>query len=118
MTYHTKKGNYGEGSLICHWCGMRMPVPKTCPDCGSEHIAFIGYGTQRVEHELSELLPSARILRMDTDTTATKRSYDELLGKFRHHEADILLGTQMVTKGHDFPDVTLVGILLADSSLY
>lgn len=118
MTYHTKKGTYNDGTLICHWCGMRMPVPKTCPDCGSEHIAFMGYGTQRVEHELSELLPSARILRMDTDTTATKSSYDELLGKFRRHEADILLGTQMVTKGHDFPNVTLVGILLADSSLY
>lgn len=118
MTYHTKKGNYGEGTLICHWCGMRMPVPKTCPDCGSEHIAFMGYGTQRVEQELSELLTGAKILRMDTDTTATKSSYDELLGKFRRHEADVLLGTQMVTKGHDFPDVTLVGVLLADSSLY
>lgn len=118
MTYHTKKGNYEQGTLICHWCGMRMAVPKTCPDCGSQHISFMGYGTQRVEHELSELLPSSKILRMDTDTTAAKSSYDELLGKFRRHEADVLLGTQMVTKGHDFPDVTLVGVLSADSSLY
>lgn len=118
MTYHTKKGTYEQGTLICHWCGMRMAVPKTCPDCGSEHISFMGYGTQRVEHELSELLPNSKILRMDTDTTAAKSSYDELLGKFRRHEADILLGTQMVTKGHDFPDVTLVGVLSADSSLY
>ena len=78
----------------------------------------MGYGTQRIEQELSELIPEARILRMDTDTTGTKYSYDEILGKFRRHEADILLGTQMVTKGHDFPDVTLVGVLLADASLY
>ncbi len=118
MTYHTKKGTYDDGTLICHWCGMRTAVPKTCPECGSEHIAFMGYGTQRVEHELSELLPSSKILRMDTDTTAAKSAYDELLGKFRRHDGDILLGTQMVTKGHDFPDVTLVGVLLADSSLY
>ena len=118
MTYHTKKGSYDEGTLICHWCGMRMAVPKTCPECNSPHISFMGYGTQRVEHELTELLPSAKILRMDTDTTAAKSSYDELLGKFRRHDADVLLGTQMVTKGHDFPDVTLVGVLSADSALY
>ena len=118
LTYHTKKGNYNDGTLICHWCGMRMSVPQKCPDCGSEHISFMGYGTQRVEHELSELLPNSKLLRMDTDTTSTKSSYDELLGKFRRHEADLLIGTQMVTKGHDFPEVTLVGILSADSSLY
>lgn len=118
MTYHTKKGTYDDGTLICHWCGMRMTVPQKCPDCGSEHISFMGYGTQRVEHEISELLPGSKILRMDTDTTATKSSYNELLGKFRKHEADLLIGTQMVTKGHDFPEVTLVGVLSADSSLY
>ena len=118
MTYHTKKGSYDEGTLVCHWCGMRSPLPKTCPECGSEHISFVGYGTQRVEQDLSGLLPNARILRMDTDTTAKKNAYGELLGTFRRHEADVLLGTQMVTKGHDFPDVTLVGILLADASLY
>ena len=78
----------------------------------------MGYGTQRVEQELTELIPSSRILRMDTDTTGEKSAYENLLGSFRRHEADVLLGTQMVTKGHDFPDVTLVGVLLADSSLY
>ena len=78
----------------------------------------MGYGTQRVEQDLGALMPDAKILRMDTDTTSAKSSYDTMLGKFRRHEADILLGTQMVTKGHDFPDVTLVGVLLADASLY
>ena len=118
MTYHTRRGNYDAGELVCHWCGRRMPLPKECPECKSEHLIRMGYGTQRVEQELSILLPNARILRMDTDTTQTKDSYRELLGKFKRHEADILLGTQMVTKGHDFPDVTLVGVLLADASLY
>ena len=118
MTYHTKKGSYDQGYLSCHWCGMRTEVPRTCPDCGSEHIRFVGYGTQRVERDLTDLLPEAKILRMDTDTTATKNAYSDLLGQFRRHEADVLLGTQMVTKGHDFPDVTLVGVLLADASLY
>ena len=97
---------------------MRTPPPKTCPECNGEHLSFVGYGTQRVERELSTLMPDAKILRMDTDTTATRSSYDDILGQFRRHEADILLGTQMVTKGHDFPDVTLVGVLLADASLY
>ena len=118
MTYHTKRGSYESGYLACHWCGKKLPAPTLCPSCGSEHLAKMGYGTQRVEQELSELLPKARILRMDTDTTSTKDSYDTLLGKFRRKEADVLLGTQMVTKGHDFPNVTLVGVLLADSSLY
>jgi len=81
-------------------------------------LVRMGYGTQRVEQELASLIPNARILRMDTDTTSTRHSYEDILGKFRRHEADILLGTQMVTKGHDFPDVTLVGVLLADTSLY
>lgn len=118
MTYHTSNKSYDSGYLACHWCGRRLPVPTECPSCGSAHLARIGYGTQRVEQELSELMPSARILRMDTDTTGEKGSYEKLLGSFRRHEADILLGTQMVTKGHDFPDVTLVGVLLADTSLY
>jgi primosomal protein N' (replication factor Y) len=78
----------------------------------------MGFGTQRVEEELGRLLPSAKLLRMDTDTTSTKFAYDKMLGDFRAHRADVLLGTQMVTKGHDFPDVTLVGVLLADMSLY
>ena len=118
MTYHTRRGTWNEGDLVCHWCGRRMPLPKECPNCHSEHLARMGFGTQRVEEELQTLLPNSNILRMDTDTTSTKFAYDELLGRFRAHEADVLLGTQMVTKGHDFPDVTLVGVLLADASLY
>ncbi len=120
MTYHTVRGSYDEGYLVCHWCGTRKPYPAVCPTCGSKHLTRMGYGTQRIEQELTELMngTGARILRMDTDTTHTKDAYDRLLGAFRRHEADILLGTQMVTKGHDFPDVTLVGVLLADASLY
>ncbi len=118
MTYHTKKRDYSDGHLVCHWCGKKMPPPKLCPTCQSEHLARMGFGTQRVEEELEKLLPKSNILRMDTDTTGTKLAYDNLLGVFRRHEADVLLGTQMVTKGHDFPDVTLVGVLLADASLY
>ena len=118
MTYHTFGSGYDRGELRCHWCGRRMPLPEVCPKCGSKHIAKMGFGTQRIEQELSELLPHSDILRMDTDTTASRYSYEDMLGRFRRHEADLLLGTQMVTKGHDFPDVTLVGVLLADASLY
>ena len=118
MTYHTLRGNYREGEMVCHWCGKRLPVPARCPDCGGEHLSHIGFGTQRVEEELKILFGGARVLRMDTDTTTTKHAYEEMLGKFRRREADVLLGTQMVTKGHDFPDVTLVGVLLADTALY
>lgn len=118
MTYHTTGASYDGGYLACHWCGKRLPLPDVCPSCGGSHLARIGYGTQRVEQELKTLLPDAAILRMDTDTTTEKNAYENLLGAFRAHEADVLLGTQMVTKGHDFPDVTLVGVLLADSSLY
>lgn len=118
MTYHTLDSSYANGELRCHWCGRRMPLPDACPSCQGTHLARMGYGTQRIEQELSELLPDANILRMDTDTTTSRYSYEEMLGAFRQHRADILLGTQMVTKGHDFPDVTLVGVLLADASLY
>lgn len=118
MTYHTVGSNYDSGYLSCHWCGKRMPLPNECPSCGNTRLSRMGYGTQRVEQELRTLLPNAEILRMDTDTTTSKSSYEKLLGKFRRHEADVLLGTQMVTKGHDFPDVTLVGVLSADASLY
>ena len=118
MTYHTRRGTYAEGDLVCHWCGKRMPLPKICPSCSSEHLSRMGFGTQRVEEELGQLLPDSKIMRMDTDTTAAKFAYDTMLSDFRAHRADVLLGTQMVTKGHDFPDVTLVGVLLADASLY
>ena len=118
LTYHTARDSYDRGTLVCHWCGYRTQLPATCPSCDSPHLARMGYGTQRVEQELGILLPGAEILRMDTDTTSAKFSYDKLLGQFRRHEADVLLGTQMVTKGHDFPEVTLVGVLLADASLY
>ncbi len=118
MTYHTYPWSYKAGQMRCHWCGTSHPLPKVCPKCGGEHLAHIGYGTQHAEEELKTLFPTARILRMDADTTTTKHAFETMLGKFRRHEADILLGTQMVTKGHDFPDVTLVGVLQADTSLY
>lgn len=118
MTYHKHERHPEGGYLVCHWCGTRMEVPEKCPACGSVHLSFMGYGTQQLEEALSRRYPDARILRMDTDTTSTKLAYDRLLGRFRAGEADILLGTQMVTKGHDFPNVTLVGVLLADMSLY
>ena len=119
MTYHKTRSHWlNDPRLVCHWCGTELPLPRACPSCGSEHLAPVGFGTERIEEELKLRIPDARILRMDADTTGTKRSYEEMLGKFRRHEADILLGTQMVTKGHDFPAVTLVGVLLADSSLY
>ncbi len=118
MTYHTRKRTYESGDMFCHWCGKKMPLPRTCPSCSSEHLARMGFGTQRVEEELAALLPEKTVLRMDTDTTASKFAYEKMLGDFREHRADVLLGTQMVTKGHDFPDVTLVGVLLADTSLY
>lgn len=133
MTYHTKRRFSDEelnkgvessklkamsGSLTCHYCGYRSPVPEVCPKCGSTHIAYMGFGTQYAEQELSKFLPDIRIIRMDADTTNTKFAHEEILTKFRSGEADILLGTQMVTKGHDFPTVTLVGVFLADSSLY
>ncbi|MCQ2428239.1 MAG: primosomal protein N' [Clostridia bacterium] len=117
MTYHVSRVG-GQGMMVCHFCGKRMPVPEKCPSCGSGPMIKIGFGTQKIEEELDRIVPGARVLRMDADTTSAKDSYNQMLGRFRRHEADILLGTQMVTKGHDFPDVTLVGVLLADVSLY
>ncbi len=115
-TYHTR--SVGHGYLFCHYCGSKEPVPPKCPQCGNEVMKHVGFGTQMVEEELQRHFPEARILRMDADSTATKFAYDRLLGRFRDGEADILIGTQMVTKGHDFPNVTLVGVINADSSLY
>ncbi|MBQ8388387.1 MAG: primosomal protein N' [Clostridia bacterium] len=118
MTYHTHGKAYDDGELVCHWCGRRIPMVKTCPECGGNHITRLGYGTQRVERELEILMPDARVIRLDADSTGEKFAMDDLLGRFRRGEADVMLGTQMVTKGHDFPKVTLVGVLLADMSLY
>lgn len=115
LTYHT---NYTGSYLLCHACGMKQPLPTECPSCGAKPLSFVGAGTQKAEAEISSLLPGTRVVRMDADTTGTKSAYDRLLGKFRAGEADVLLGTQMVTKGHDFPKVSLSGVLLADTSLY
>jgi primosomal protein N' (replication factor Y) len=106
------------GRMVCHYCGHQALQPKTCPDCGSPYISPFRAGTQQIETWLQEHFPGARILRMDADTTARKGSYEKILSAFANEEADILLGTQMIVKGHDFPNVTLVGILLADLSLY
>ena len=111
-TYHEK-----EKALVCHYCGRRAEVPKTCPECGSKYIRYFGTGTQKIEEEARKRFPEAKILRMDLDTTLTKHSHEEILETFGKGEADILIGTQMIAKGHDFPHVTLVGILAADLSL-
>ena len=130
MTFHSPGRIYPEegenamearvknGWLTCHYCGSRIKVPKVCPECGSEHIQHLGFGTQKVEEELKQLFPDKRVMRMDADTTSSKFAFDSMLERFRNGEADILIGTQMVTKGHDFPNVTCVGVLLADASLY
>ena len=115
LTYHTGAGG---GKLLCHLCGYTKPTPKVCPSCSSDSLSFLGYGTQKVESTISEILPESRVMRMDADTTSGKLSYDKMLEDFRAERADILLGTQMVAKGHDFPKVTLVGVILADTSLY
>lgn len=113
MTYHLKNNR-----LMCHYCGASQPVPEECPSCKSKNIRYFGTGTQKAELELAALFPQARILRMDADTTAGRFRHEELLSAFARGDYDILLGTQMVTKGLDFPNVTLVGVLAADSSLY
>ncbi|WP_159542804.1 primosomal protein N' [Streptococcus halichoeri] len=104
-------------TMNCHYCGFQKPIPKLCPNCHSQSIRYYGTGTQKAYEELSALLPLARILRMDVDTTRKKGSHEKLLSAFGRHEADILLGTQMIAKGLDFPNVTLVGVLNADTSL-
>ncbi|BDR60690.1 primosomal protein N' [Lactobacillus xylocopicola] len=106
------------GQMQCHYCGYTIPIPQTCPNCQSPQIRFLGTGTQKVEEELQELVPEARILRMDVDTTRRKGSFKKMLDAFGDHEADILLGTQMIAKGLDFPNVTLVGVVNADTGLW
>ena len=106
-----------NGKLICHYCGYEQPDVSVCPSCGSKYILGFKAGTQQVEDAVKRMFPQARVLRMDADTTKKKESYDEILSTFSCGEADILIGTQMIVKGHDFPNVTLVGILAADLSL-
>ncbi|MBQ6833279.1 MAG: primosomal protein N' [Lachnospiraceae bacterium] len=112
LTYHN------DGRLKCHYCGHEVWMPKNCPGCGSPYIAPFGTGTQKLEDMTRKTFPDARIIRMDADTTSTKGAHEEILQTFAEGDADILIGTQMIVKGHDFPKVTLVGIMAADLSLY
>ncbi len=114
LTYHIDRG----GRMLCHLCGFTRPLPRTCDSCGSDRLSRLGFGTQKLESELNQYLPDMPVMRMDADTTTGKLAYDRMLEDFRAGNADILLGTQMVAKGHDFPRVTLVGVALADTSLY
>lgn len=113
LTYHSYSNR-----LMCHYCGYSKPLDNTCPECGSHAVRYSGFGTQRIEDELQALFPAARILRMDADTTAGKFSHQKLFDAFAAHEYDILVGTQMVAKGLDFDEVTLVGVVNADNALY
>ncbi len=112
LTYHK------PGRLICHYCGHEEQMPAKCPKCGSPYIARFGLGTEKVEEMVKDAFPAARVLRMDADTTARKGSHEQILKAFRDGKADILIGTQMIVKGHDFEKVSLVGILAADLSLF
>ena len=108
---------HNNGRLLCHYCGYETVKPQTCPICGSAYIGGFKAGTQQIEKVVREFFPGIRTLRMDFDTTRTKGSYEKILASFAAHEADVLIGTQMIVKGHDFPDVTLVGVVAADLSL-
>lgn len=112
LTYH-KYGN----TLKCHYCGHEEKVVTTCPDCGSDKIRYFGTGTQKLEQEINKQFPQASTIRMDVDTVTKKNSHEVILNKFKNENIDILIGTQMVVKGHHFPNVTLVGVITADSSL-
>lgn len=113
LTYHRS-----NEKCKCHYCGFEISVPKSCPQCQSDHIRFFGTGTQKVEEELNKLFPEARVLRMDVDTTKVKGAHEQILQAFGDGQADILLGTQMIAKGLDYPNITLVGVLSADTSLH
>ena len=113
LTYHRE-----DETLLCHYCGAKYKMIDACPECGSTFLRYGGIGTERIVDDLKKLFPSARILRMDRDTTQNKESHFKILSAFANNEADILVGTQMIAKGHDFPNVTLVGILDADQSLH
>ena len=112
LTYHS-----ANNRLMCHYCGYSVPFTKVCPDCGKEDVRYAGYGTQRIEKELEELLPEARVLRMDTDSTSSRYSFEKNIIDFGDGKYDIMLGTQMVAKGLNFENVTLVGVINADQQL-
>ena len=117
MTAH--KNHLGEvDTLVCHYCGHAVRMPERCPECGSPYIAAFGLGTQKVEEMLQRQFPMAKVLRMDADTTSGKHGHESVLSGFREGRADILIGTQMIVKGHDFPNVTLVAALAADMSMF
>ena len=109
---------HNDNRLICHYCGYERKFIRKCPECGSVHIGTFKAGTQMVEEQVKKFFPYARVLRMDMDTTKGKKGHEEILQEFQAGNADILIGTQMIVKGHDFPNVTLMGVLLADASLY
>ena len=109
---------HAGGRMVCHYCGYEERQPKVCPSCGSKYLGGFKAGTQKIEMLVKQRFPQARVLRMDFDTTRTKDSYEKILQAFASQEADILIGTQMIVKGHDFPNVTLVGVLAADMSLH
>jgi primosomal protein N' (replication factor Y) (superfamily II helicase) len=113
LTYHKVKEQ-----MKCHYCGFESNVPSQCPECSSDYIRYFGTGTQKVEDELGKILPEAKVIRMDVDTTGKKGSHERLLKEFHEGKADILLGTQMIAKGLDFPNITLVGVLSADTMLH
>jgi primosomal protein N' (replication factor Y) len=112
LTYHRQRGQ-----SVCHYCDYAVPAPGTCPACGAAELKELGAGTEKLEQNLRELLPQARVLRMDSDTTSGRGSHERLLSRMSDGTADILVGTQMITKGHDFPGVTLVGVINAEASL-
>ncbi len=112
LTYHSNKNK-----LKCHYCGYETPILKKCPECGSEQIRYFGTGTQKLEAEIHKLFPEATTIRLDVDTVSKKNSHEQILEKFKTENIDILIGTQMVVKGHHFPNVTLVGVIAADGSL-
>ena len=112
LSYHR------NGKMLCHYCGYEQERVQICPECGSRHIGEFKAGTQQIEEVVKKYFPEARVLRMDLDTTRSKDGHEKILAAFANEEADILVGTQMIVKGHDFPNVTLVGILAADMSLY
>ncbi len=118
LTHHRNK-RYSRDTMTCHYCGHSEPMPTECPVCKkSDSIVYMGAGTQLLEKQLTSMFPNIRVLRMDADTTGGKFSHEQILERFRNKEADVLVGTQMVAKGHDFPDVSLVGVINADTSLY